>query len=277
MPKRPRREHRALVVETAHQHRHAAADRADHVLRRHLAVLEHQLAGVGPPHAELVEFLGRGEAGHALLDEEGGDAAAAGVGVGLGVDHEDLGVRPVGDPHLRPVEHVALAPADRAGAHADHVRARARLAHGERADVLARDQPRQVAGALGRRAVEPDLVHAEVGVRAVAEPDGGGRAAHLLHGDAVLEVAEAAAAFLLLHGEPEQPEVAEPGPEVARELVARVDLFRAGRDLGLREALDGRPDHVRRLAQPEIEAGHPVGGHWAGNSLCLHTRPLESR
>ena len=71
---------RARVVEAAHQHAHAAADVADHVLRRHLAILEHQLAGVGPAYAELVEFLGSGEAGHALLDEEGGDAAAAASG-----------------------------------------------------------------------------------------------------------------------------------------------------------------------------------------------------
>ena len=265
-PQGPGGEHGALVVEPAHQHAHATADLADHVLRRHLAVLEHQLAGVRPPHAELVELLGGGEAGHALLDQEGGDAAAAGVGVGLGVDHEDLGVRPVGDPHLRPVEDVAIALALGPRAHAHHVRARARLAHGERADMLARDQLGQVAGALGLRAVEPDLVDAEVGVRAVAEADRGGGPAHLLHGDAVLQVAEAAAAFLLLHGDAEQAEVAKVRPEVARELVARVDLFRARRDLRLREALDRRADHVGRLAEPEIQAGHSIGGHFVGGS-----------
>ena len=268
-PQGPGGEHRALVVEAAHQHGDAAAHLADHVLRRHLAVLEHQFGRVGAAHAELVELLGGGEAGHALLDQEGGDAAAAGLRVCLGVDHQDLGVRPVGDPHLGPVEDVAIALALGARAHADHVRARARLAHGERADMLARDQPGQVAGALGGRAVEPQLVDAEVGVRAVAEADRGGGPAHLLHGDAMLQVAEAAAALLLLHRDTEQAEVAEPGPEVARELVARVDLLRARRDLRLREALDRRADHVGGLAQPEVEAGHPVGGHCAADS-CIH-------
>ncbi len=57
MPSGPGREHRALVVEPAHQHIDAAAERAEHVLRGHLAVLENQLAGVGAAHAELVELL----------------------------------------------------------------------------------------------------------------------------------------------------------------------------------------------------------------------------
>ena len=89
---------------------------------------------------------------HALLDEEGGDAAAPRIGLGLGVDHQHLGVGPVGDPHLGAVEDVAVALAYRARAHPHHVRARARLAHGKRADMLAGDQPGQVAAALLGRA-----------------------------------------------------------------------------------------------------------------------------
>ena len=45
----------------------------------------------------------------ALLDQEGGDAARAGVRIGLGVDDERVGMRAVGDPHLGAVEHVAVA------------------------------------------------------------------------------------------------------------------------------------------------------------------------
>ena len=103
----------ALVVDAANQHLYAPALRAEHVLRRHLAVFEHELAGVRAPHSKLVELLGGGEAGHALLDEKGGDAPAAGV-------------RPVGDPHLGVVEDVAVALALGAGAQARHVRARNR-------------------------------------------------------------------------------------------------------------------------------------------------------
>ena len=86
---------------------------AQHVLGRHLDVLEHQLAGVAAAHAELVELLRDREALHALLDQEGRDAARAELGLGLGIDHQRVGVRPVGDPHLAAVEQVvaALAPA----------------------------------------------------------------------------------------------------------------------------------------------------------------------
>jgi hypothetical protein len=49
-------EHGALVVEAGHQDLDAHAFLAHHVLGGHLAVLEHQLAGVGAAHAELVEL-----------------------------------------------------------------------------------------------------------------------------------------------------------------------------------------------------------------------------
>ena len=41
--------------------------------------------------------------------DEGGDAARAGFEVGLGVDHQHVGIRAVGDPHLVAVEHAAVA------------------------------------------------------------------------------------------------------------------------------------------------------------------------
>ena len=47
--------------------------------------------------------------GKRLLDQEGGDAAGAGGAVGLGIDHERVGERAVGDPHFRAVEDVAVA------------------------------------------------------------------------------------------------------------------------------------------------------------------------
>ena len=90
---RARRQHGALVVEAGHQHVDAVADDAEHVLGRHLAILKHELAGVGAAHAELVELLRGRKALEILLDDEGGDAARAGGAVGLGIDHERLGER----------------------------------------------------------------------------------------------------------------------------------------------------------------------------------------
>jgi hypothetical protein len=79
-----------------------------------------------------------------LLDDERGDAARAGVDVGLGVDDQRVGIAAVGDPHLRAVEDVAVALRFGAQLHADDVGAGVRLAHRERADVLARDELGQV-------------------------------------------------------------------------------------------------------------------------------------
>ena len=42
----PGREHRSLVIEPGHQHPHPAVHRPEHILLRHLAVLEHEFAGV---------------------------------------------------------------------------------------------------------------------------------------------------------------------------------------------------------------------------------------
>ena len=81
--------------------------------------------------------------------------------------------------------------------------------------------------------------------------------------DGMLQIPEPAAARLLLHRDTEQPELPHPRPQVARKLVARIDLLRPRRNLRLREVLDRRADHVGGLAEPEIEAGHPVGSHCA--------------
>ena len=112
---RARRQHRPLIVEARHQHVDAAADLAEHVLLRYLAILEQQFAGVGAAHAELVEFLRGGKSLHALFDDEGGHAARAGVEVGLGVDHQRVGDGTVGDPHLVAVERQNGRPSCRRG------------------------------------------------------------------------------------------------------------------------------------------------------------------
>ena len=50
------RQNHALIVETRHQDVDAIADRAQHIVGRHLAILEDDLASVGAAHAELVEL-----------------------------------------------------------------------------------------------------------------------------------------------------------------------------------------------------------------------------
>ncbi|OIQ86770.1 hypothetical protein GALL_313590 [mine drainage metagenome] len=257
---RPGGEHRALVVEPAHQHAHAAADFAQHVGRRHFAVLEHQLAGVAAAHAELVEFLRDAEALEALLDDEGGDAFRAGGRIGLRVDDHGVGVGAVGDPHLAAVEHPDVAAALGAQLHADDVGAGARLAHRQRADVLAAEQLGQVACLQLGAAVAPDLVHAQVRVRAVAQRHGSAGARDLLHRDHVRQIAHAGAAVGLGHRDAQQSEVAELAPQVHRELVVAVDLGRARRDLGDGEVAHRVAHRVDVGAELEIKSGE-VHGH----------------
>ena len=254
-------EHNAFVVEAAHQHRYAAADRADDVLFRHFASVEHELAGVRAAHPQLVEFRRGGEALEALFDDEGGDAARAGLWVGFGVDDRDVGVRAVGDPHFRAVENVAVAALFGAQFHADHVRPRARFGHRQGADMLARNQFRQVARFLCGAGAAVDLVDAKVGVGAVGEADGGGRAADLLHRHDMFEIAHAGAAILLGGGDAEQAERAHLAPEVGGKVVRLVDGGRARRDLLRGEAHRRVAQHVRRLAEVEIELRDAVGDH----------------
>ncbi|MNV41332.1 hypothetical protein D3C71_1329660 [compost metagenome] len=169
-------EHHALIVQTGHQHLDATADHTEHVGFGYFAILEDQLAGVGAAHAELVQLLRRGKALHALFDQERGDALGAAIRIGLGIDHQHIGIRAVGDPHLVAVEHVVITALVRAQLHRDHVRAGARFAHRQRADQLAAAQAGQVALLLIFVAVLAQLVHAQVRVRTVGQRDGTGGA-----------------------------------------------------------------------------------------------------
>src|SRR6266850_1239029 len=232
-------EHGALVVEPRHEHGDAFIGLAEHVLGRHVAVAAHQLAGVRAAHAELVELLRGAESLHPFLDQKGGDALVA----RLAVNHQNGRVGPIGDPHLVAVQYVALAAGFCAQAHADHVRARARLGHRERAHMLARDELRQVFALLCIAAVPADLVDAQVGVRAVREPDRRRGARDLLHRDDVGEIAHRRAAVLFFHRHAEQAQRAELAPQVGREFIGAVDLRGARCDL-----LRGEIAH--RVAQP---------------------------
>jgi hypothetical protein len=155
---RARCQHRALVVEAGHQHVDAAADLAQHVFFRHFAIVEHQLAGVGTAHAELVELLRGGKSLHSLFDDEGGHAARTGAGISLGIDHQRIGDRAVGDPHLAAVDDETVALLLGAGRHRYHVRAGARLRHRQRTDMFAGNQLGQIFPLLRLVAVAADLL-----------------------------------------------------------------------------------------------------------------------
>src|SRR3979411_686139 len=97
------------------------------------------------------------------------------------------------------------------------------------------------------------------------------------------EVARAGAAEFLLDRDAVQPEAPHLGPQVARKLVAAVDLLGARRDLVLREVLHGLAQLVDLVAETEIEAGPRIGNHrrhlwhvstFSFRSLRNYTSPL---
>ncbi len=92
-------------------------------------------------------------------------------------------------------------------------------------------------------------------MRAVGQPDRSRSTADFLHGHAVRQVAEVAAAILFLHGDAEQAEIAHFHPQVRREQVVAVDLGGARRDLRARELVDRLAQHLDVFAEVEIQGG----------------------
>ena len=183
------------------------------------------------------------------------DGVRAGVGLDQGGDHR--GVRPVGQPHLLPVEHVAVAVADGPGLDRRDVGAGLGLGHGERAAHLAGGHPRQQARLLLGGAVLGDQVrHDEVGV-----DDAGDRhpaSGQLLHHQRVGEQRFAEPAVLLVDGEAEQPHLAHAVEDVGGVLVGVLQPLRVRDDLLVGELPNGLQDRLLHIGQAGRlgESGH---------------------
>jgi hypothetical protein len=253
----------------AHQHAHAFVDLAHDVLDRDLAVFEHEFAGVGAAHAELVELLRRGEALHSLLDDEGGHAARTRRPRRRAhVDQQHVGVGAVGDPHLGPVRDPAVAlELGAAGHRADHVGTGAGFAHGQRADQIAAAQAGNIFLSLFLCSIMEQVLHAQVGVRAVGQSDRTRCARDFLHRDEVGQVAQLGTAVFARHRHAEQAHLAELLPQVGREQVFPVDQVRARSDFLLRELAHRFTQEVEIFTEGKrSHAGSPSGRREADSS-----------
>jgi hypothetical protein len=152
--------------------------------------------------------------------------------------------------------HVAVALLVGAQLHAHHVGAGIGLAHGQGADVLARDQLGQVLGFLRGVAVAVDLVDAQVAVRAVRQAHRGRSARDLFQRHDVRQVAHVGAAVFLAHGHAVHAQIAQLAPQVGRELVDAVDLRCTGGDFLGREGLDAVTQGGDVFAEAEVESGN---------------------
>ena len=120
----------AGAVEGHHRELEAVVLLAEQVAGRNLGLVEGDRRRVGGAQAHLVLVLvdrDRVVPG----DDEGGDAAVAGVLVGLGIDRVPVGVAAVGDEALRAVDHVLVALPDGGRAHARDVGAGVGLGQAE--------------------------------------------------------------------------------------------------------------------------------------------------
>jgi hypothetical protein len=205
---RPGRRHNAFIVQARHQDLNAPVQLTQQVLGRHFAVIEDQLTGTRPAHAKFVQWLRSGKSLKATLNNKSTDAGFARIGRCLGVDHIAVGIGTVGRPHLVAIQDEAIPLAVGAQLHADHVRARACLAHGQRAHVLAADQLGQIARLLFGIAVEPQLVHMQIGMRDVRDAHRPRRAADLLRRNHVSQIAQANAAVFGFCRDAQNPQFA---------------------------------------------------------------------
>ena len=253
-PDRAASQHGALIIKPAHQHPDAAVYLAKHVLAGHAAVLEHQLPGMAAAHPHFVELLRNAEARHPFFNQECRDAPGVGLGIRLGVNHERVGIRPVGDPHLRAVQDIVRPARVGAQLHAHDIGSGTRLAHGQRADMFAGDKPGQVLALLGLAAVAVDLVDAQVGVRAIGEPDRGARPRDFLHCHHMRQVAHVGPAVFLADRHPEHADLAHLAPQVHRKLIRTIRFSGERGNLGFGKSPHGIAQHVDIFAQFEIQS-----------------------
>ena len=194
---------------------------------------------------DLALDLRRGQALHALFKNEAADAflpADLAIGVGqLGPDHEHVGDRRVGDPHLRALHEVAAVHRHGAGDHAGRVGAVVGLGQAEAADPFAGGQLGQVLLALGFGAVFVDRVHHQRRLHADRAAVAAVHALHLARDQAVGHVAQARAAITLDRGAQEPHGTGLVHDLAVKFLVARGHQH-AGLQLLLAEGVGGLDD-----------------------------------
>ena len=261
------RDRQALLREVADQVAEALALLAEQVLDRHARVREGQLGRVLRVLTDLLELARPRKALRSALYDDQADAAVALGRIGLGGHDHEVGVDPVGDERLGPVEHVVLALADRARAHAGQVRADARLGHGDGRDQLARGDPAEPALALLLGAVAQKVGQADV----VLEGDAEAEAAHarvlrLLADDQVeAEILHPRAAIALGHGHAEEASTAREGEYLAWHDARALPLAVAAiiaHHLAFEEGAIALPEVVVNVL--EQRASHRRGPYLAG-------------
>ena len=246
----------------------------------HAHVLEGEQRGVGRVHAELAQLLLADHARRVHVDDEQREAVVAGVRVGLGDEHDEVGPVAVGDVGLGPVDHPLVAVAHGARLDAGHVGAGVGLGDAEAGDLLALDRGHEVGLLLLLGAEGEDRRRRHVGVDRDPHRQAAAVGVHdLLAEHEVAVVVAALAAVLLGEREAEQPELAHPLEHPVVEGVL-LPLLRVGPELLEHEGADRLAQLLVLVGEDEVPPGRGVvgledvgGGH--GSKLTHGRHPLR--
>ena len=210
-------------------------------------------------------FLPAAHAFERPFHDEGGELFA----VDFGKHDEDVGESAVRDPHLLAIEHeAAVGLLRRAGLGAERVRTGAGLAQAVRAHELAGCQLRQVLLLLLLGSKEHQRQRTEIGLCAECRSERGG-ARHLLAHDHRGHFVEAEAAIRLGDVGAEQPELAAPLQQLARERpLFLLETIELGQHLVVDKGL-------RRLSDEAMFGGQALGGEH-GVRVCILDQPLAT-
>ena len=258
------------AVERAQRDAHAAAGLAQALAR---GVLEREVGGRGGVQAHLLLLACDAEAVGAGADEEGGGLVAF-----ARKDDERRGEGAVRDPLLGARDAVVHG----ARAHRPRVGARAGLGQRERGQLLPARQHGDVLGDLRLAAVVEDRQRARAGVDGDRHADACVGSRKLLQHEHVGQEVRARTAVLLGHADTHQPELAELGEQLAREMVLAVPRRRLRRDPLVREPPRELADLLLVLGQFMPTHGSTPGmpetrtvGPWPSlpDSSCAHHPP----
>ena len=128
-------------------------------------------------------------------------------GIGLGDDDDNIGILPIGDVSLGPVDDQMVAIFDRSRANALQIAPGPRFRHGNCGNDVARHHARQILGALFIRAEAFDIIGGDVVLKGKA-----GRTAEigqLLAQHTIEAEIETQAAILFLDGRAQHPRLAQ--------------------------------------------------------------------
>lgn len=147
------------------------------------------------------------------------------------------------------------------------------LAHRQPTNLLSTNQPREVLLLLRLTPVQHQLIHTQLTMRSIAQPNTATRATQLLHDHAVRLVAHGQAAVLLARGDAEEARLAKLLPHVVGERILAVglggDLLG---DLAARKVLHALAELVQVGLRGWCEVGRVFGRGVPDRGECGHAR-----